>query len=55
MPRLIVQAEVEGQAVEVLLDRMPADASQVFVRNGDQSPARQVSIATVTLRRLLRR
>lgn len=55
VPRLIVQAEVEGQAVEVLLDRLPADASRVFVRADGQSAAWKVSITAVTLRHLLRR
>lgn len=55
VPRLVVQVEVEGQAVELLLDRVPADPSQVFVRTDDPPAAWQVSITAVTLRHLLRR
>ncbi len=55
VPGLNVQAEVEGQAVEVLLDRLPADASRVFVRADGQSAAWHVPITAVTLRRLFRR
>ena len=52
---LVIEAEVDGQAVELVLDRLPSDVSMVFARNGAADIPRAVRIDAVTLRRLGRR
>ena len=49
---LVIEAEVDGQAVELVLDRLPSDVSMVFVRKGVAGIATAVRIDAVTLRRI---
>ena len=55
MQGLVIEVDVDGQAAELVLDRLPTAASQVFVTTGDGAGARPVEIDTVSLRRLARR
>jgi ParB family transcriptional regulator, chromosome partitioning protein len=52
---LVIEADVNGQAVELVLDRLPGDGSMVFVRHGAADIPKAVRIGAVTLRRIVRR
>lgn len=52
---LVIEAEVDGQAVELVLDRLPSDVSMVFARRGIADIPAAVRIDAVTLRRIGRR
>jgi ParB family chromosome partitioning protein len=55
MQGLVIEVDVDGQAAELVLDRLPTAASQVFVVAGNGTDARPVDIDVVCLRRLARR
>jgi ParB family chromosome partitioning protein len=55
MQGLVIEVDVDGQAAELVLDRLPTAASQVFVVVGTGTEARPVDIDAVSLRRLVRR
>jgi ParB family chromosome partitioning protein len=55
MQGLVIEVDVDGQAAELVLDRLPLAASQVFVMAGNGTDARPVDIGAVILRRLVRR
>jgi hypothetical protein len=55
MQGLVIEVDVDGQAAELVLDRLPLAASQVFVITGNGADARPVDIDAVSLRRLVRR
>jgi ParB family chromosome partitioning protein len=55
MQGLVIEVDVDGQAAELVLDRLPSAASQVFVMVGNGTDARPVDIDSVSLRRLVRR
>ena len=52
---LVIEAEVDGQAVELVLDRLPSDVSMVFARKGIAGIPTAVRIDAMTLRRIGRR
>jgi ParB family transcriptional regulator, chromosome partitioning protein len=52
---LVIEAEVDGQAVELVLDRLPSDVSMVYARKGSAGVPTAVRIDAVTLRRIGRR
>jgi ParB family chromosome partitioning protein len=55
MQGLVIEVDVDGQAAELVLDRLPTAASQVFIVAGNGTDARPVDIDAVSLRRLVRR
>jgi ParB family chromosome partitioning protein len=55
MQGLVIEVDVDGQAAELVLDRLPTAASQVFVMAGNGTDAWPVDIDAVSLRRLVRR
>jgi ParB family chromosome partitioning protein len=55
MQGLVIEVDVDGQTAELILDRLPTAASQVFVMAGNGTDARPVDIDAVILRRLVRR
>jgi ParB family chromosome partitioning protein len=55
MQGLVIEVDVDGQTAELVLDRLPTAASQVFVMAGHGTDARPVDVDAVSLRRLVRR
>ena len=55
MQGMVIEVEIEGQVAELVLDRFPTAASQVFVMIVSSAEVRAVEIAAVSLRRLVRR
>ena len=53
--RLFVEAWVDGLDVEVVLGRLPEDATQVFIKAHGDAAVRSVPFDALTLRRLVRR
>jgi len=55
MQRLVVEAEVDGRDVEVVLSRLPEEATEVFVKAHADAAVRSMPLGNLTLLRLVRR